>query len=137
MTFRRIIWWIFVSIVCGFSFLYPVFVKPPVIVPEPPIQADETHVPIPDFSQYDKVVDKKVAFFDYLRPEVERQNDYIMSLRLQLQALYNEYQTTGAIAPNDEKRLAWLVSEYRVDEGLTTEEKFKLLLVIDDHHTDW
>ena len=128
MTFRRIVWWIFISVVCGFSFLYPVFRHPPSIVPQPPIQSAETSIPMPDFSQYENVVDKKVAFFEYLRPEVERQNDYIIALRLQLQAMFNDYQSTGTLSSHDAKRLSWLIEEYNVDDSLSREQQFSLLL---------
>jgi Bax protein len=53
-------------------------------------QTVEAKKPVPDFSQYTNVKEKKAAFFDYLRPEVEKQNAYLLTLRHYIQTLYRK-----------------------------------------------
>ena len=62
--------------------------KSPSILDIPETQ--EAKKPVPDFSVYTDVKQKKAAFFDYLRPEVEKQNSYILTLRHYVQTLYRK-----------------------------------------------
>ena len=50
-------------------------------------QTVKDNKPVPDFSAYTDVKEKKEAFFNYLRPEVEKQNAYLLTLRHYVQPL--------------------------------------------------
>lgn len=70
--------------------------------------------PVPDFSVYTQVEEKKAAFFNYLRPEVEKQNAYLLTLRHYVQTLYRKALAEEPFSEDDITRLAWLEKEYRV-----------------------
>ncbi|WP_334029705.1 glucosaminidase domain-containing protein [Alteromonas sp. P256] len=70
--------------------------------------------PVPDFSVYTQVEEKKTAFFNYLRPEVEKQNAYLLTLRHYVQTLYRKALAEEPFSEDDITRLAWLEKEYRV-----------------------
>lgn len=72
--------------------------------------------PVPDFASYSNVKDKKAAFFNYLRPEVVKQNNYLLTLRHYVQTLYRDVLNERPLNANDQQRLAWLTKEYRVDD---------------------
>lgn len=72
--------------------------------------------PVPDFASYTNVKDKKAAFFNYLRPEVVKQNNYLLTLRHYVQTLYRDVLNERPLNTNDQERLAWLTKEYRVDD---------------------
>lgn len=42
---------------------------------------NKPHVTTPDFRAFDNITDKKKAFFDYLRPFIEKENNAILVLR--------------------------------------------------------
>ncbi len=127
MNASKILWRISVAIFVGFAFLYPFINPPEPLLPELPIETEGSQV-IPDFSKITDVIDKKRAFFDYLLPEVERQNDYLISLRLTVKALSNEYSQQGELTPADRHRLEWLVSEYKVPDDLSLSAQLEILL---------
>ncbi|MBB66949.1 mannosyl-glycoprotein endo-beta-N-acetylglucosamidase [Alteromonas sp. KS69] len=79
-------------------------------IPETP----EATKPVPDFSAYTDVKEKKSAFFDYLRPEVEKQNAYLLTLRHYIQTLYRKALNEEPLTDDDISRLEWLQTEYRV-----------------------
>jgi len=70
--------------------------------------------PVPDFSAYTQIEDKKTAFFNYLKPEVEKQNAYLLTLRHYVQTLYRKALAEEPFSEEDNTRLAWLEKEYRV-----------------------
>lgn len=62
------------------SFLYP-FILPP-----KPLKVQQESIttvdkPVPDFAQITNIKDKKLAFFQYIAPEVQRQNNRILNQR--------------------------------------------------------
>lgn len=77
-------------------------------------ETEEAKKPVPDFTVYTDVKEKKAAFFNYLRPEVEKQNTYILTLRHYIQSLYRKAITDEALSDEDIARLDWLEEEYRV-----------------------
>ena len=87
-------------------------------VPETP----EAKKPVPDFSAYESIEEKKIAFFNYLRPEVEKQNQYLLALRNYVQTLYRKALASESLSEEDMSRLEWLEQEYRVksDQPLKT-----------------
>lgn len=87
---------------------------------------------VPDFSAYTNVDEKKAAFFDYLRPEVIKQNNYLLTLRHYVQTLYRQVLNKQPLNANDRERLQWLTQEYRVDDSQTiTLQLLSLLKKID------
>ncbi|WP_100657296.1 glucosaminidase domain-containing protein [Alteromonas flava] len=128
MSIKQVLWWLVVAGIVGFSFLYPFVKKPMPLVPEPPITPRESAVAMPDFSQYEQVSDKKSAFFSYLMPEVERQNEYIIGLRLKIKAMADEFAQNRQLSPADISRLHWLTKEYKVDPNLDIADQLALLL---------
>jgi Bax protein len=56
---------------------------------------DSSRKAVPNFSQYDDVIEKKQAFFAYLQPEIQRQNEIVLKERemvFALQALFLQQQ---------------------------------------------
>jgi Bax protein len=88
-------------------------------------ESEEANAPVPDFAAITDARKKKVAFFAYLRPEVEKQNDYLLSLRHYLQTLQRQAQ----ISDDDQERIDWLTEEYRVDSDVALEQTIAQLLV--------
>ena len=83
---------------------------------------------MPNFSTYTDVKEKKEAFFNYLRPEVEKQNAYLLTLRHYVQTLYRKALANESLSEEDMARLEWLEEEYRVKP--TQPLKTKLLALL-------
>lgn len=87
--------------------------------------ADE---PVPDFSKYTRVEEKKAAFFEYLRPAIVAQNEYIRTLRQLVQG-YRAILISGeTLSDNQQEELDWLMKEYRVKGEQTQEAIFDELI---------
>lgn len=91
-------------------------------------ETQEASKPVPDFAQYENVREKKTAFFNYLKPEVEKQNAYLLSLRHYIQTLLRKVLADESLDEDERERLAWLVEEYRVDEEQTIKARILALL---------
>ena len=91
-------------------------------------QAVKTQMPVPDFSAYTDVKEKKEAFFNYLRPEVEKQNAYLLTLRHYVQTLYRKALANESLSEEDKERLEWLEEEYRVKPTQSLKSKLLALL---------
>jgi len=87
--------------------------------------ADE---PVPDFSVYTDVTEKKKAFFSYLRPEVEAQNQFILKQREFIHAIRAKHISNEAISQDQHKELTFLMQEYRVKPNKNLELVFIELL---------
>lgn len=83
---------------------------------------------VPDFSIIEDATDKKKAFFAYLKPEVQKQNEYILSIRHFLQTLDRNLSAGKPLESDDEERLVWLNKEYRVDSDIEVEAQIDTLL---------
>ncbi|WP_394221018.1 glucosaminidase domain-containing protein [Alteromonas gracilis] len=91
-------------------------------------QTVEATKPVPNFAAYTNVKEKKEAFFNYLRPEVEKQNAYLLTLRHYIQTLYRKALADSSLSDEDMARLEWLEEEYRVKP--TQPLKTKLLALL-------
>lgn len=91
-------------------------------------ETSEATKPVPDFSAFDSVEAKKIAFFNYLRPEVEKQNKYLLALRNYVQTLYRKALASESLSEDDLSRLAWLEEEYRVKSDQPLKSKLLDLL---------
>lgn len=112
-----------IAVVIGVWLLQPA----PSIVENIPMleNADE---PVPDFNQYERVEDKKSAFFDYLRPAVEAQNAYIIKLRGLVQG-YRAKEISGEeLTESQQEDMAFLLKEYRVKGDQDSEQIYEELL---------
>jgi len=86
----------------------------PSIVTDLPV-VENASEPVPDFADIENVSDKKEAFFDYLRPAVEAQNEYLLNLRNYLQGLRAKAVANEPLNDEQQEELEWLLKEYRVD----------------------
>ncbi|BDX06532.1 glucosaminidase domain-containing protein [Planctobacterium marinum] len=134
-SLRSRLWIGGVTLIGVVAFLYP-FLLPP----QPPAEVVTTRLvraePIPDFSSFQQVTEKKRAFFSYLLPEIEKQNEIILSQRtfiLALQSLWlAKDQKPDALNPAQHERLAELAQEYNVKfPGLSATFFNKLLTKVD------
>lgn len=91
------------------------FMQPePSIVEDIPI-VEYASEPVPNFNEYDQVKEKKRAFFSYLAPAVDAQNEYIRTIRQFLQGLQAKQLAGEGLSEYQQKELDWLIEEYRVD----------------------
>lgn len=84
--------------------------------------------PVPDFNQYERVQDKKRAFFNYLTPVIVAQNEYISSVRTLIRELQTLHLADQSLTTRQQKELDWLITEYRVKDIKAPEEVFTKLL---------
>jgi Bax protein len=101
--------------------------------PQPSIVEDIPSVeyanePVPDFNQYSQVKEKKKAFFDYLKPAVITQNEYIKIVRQYIQGLRAKHVSGEPLSDYQQEEFEWLVNEYRVDKNQDIDGKFTELL---------
>ena len=101
------------------------------LVPKPSKMAAK---PVPDFTDFDNVSDKKKAFFTYLKPEIETQNQHLLGVRHQLQLLQREIAEKRSISDEEIEKLNWLVKEYRIKtaENIRADDYDTLAIAVDD-----
>ncbi len=95
----------------------------PVVTLDIPIPEGQTG-PLPNFSEFTNVVEKKKAFFSYLLPEIERQNALVMQERIYVETL----AAKSSRSKTDVEKLSRLYEKYKIDDALDDEAKLKLLL---------
>ena len=87
--------------------------------------------PIPDFTVYDNVKDKKLAFFEYMLPLVKEQNSLIKDQRERLLEL--RHLSVPEFSRAQEDLVTKLIKEYRVkSDQLSKEDINQLLLRVDE-----
>jgi Bax protein len=87
--------------------------------------------PIPDFTVYDNVKDKKLAFFEYMLPLVKEQNSLIKDQRERLLEL--RHLSVSEFSRAQEDLVTKLIKEYRVkSDQLSKEDINQLLLRVDE-----
>ncbi|MDC8831111.1 glucosaminidase domain-containing protein [Alteromonas gilva] len=91
-------------------------------------ESEQAEKPVPNFKAIEDATEKKEAFFAYLKPEVEKQNNYLLSLRHYLQTLQRRLNAGNHLTEEDNERLIWLAEEYRVDEDIPAERQISDLL---------
>jgi Bax protein len=96
-------------VIIGLLYMQP---KPSVVENIPSVEyASE---PVPDFGAYKQVKDKKLAFFNYLKPAVALQNEYIKTIRQYVQGLQAKQISGKDLSSEQQEELDWLLNEYRV-----------------------
>ncbi|MBU3002742.1 glucosaminidase domain-containing protein [Paraglaciecola arctica] len=85
---------------------------------------------VPDFSTYSNVTAKKRAFFAYLKPEIQRQNQIVLKERDMVFALQEVYAQQQYLTKRQQKVFDVLAEKYRFtgDESLTIEQTFESLI---------
>lgn len=91
-------------------------------------ETEHARDPVPDFASFDDVTEKKQAFYQYLLPEVTRQNDYLLNLRHYLIMLRRQLDDQIPLTNEQQERLSWLLDEYRVDSEQTHRQQVIALL---------
>lgn len=91
--------------------------------------SEEAHKPVPDFAAIKDITEKKKAFFSYLQPEVDKQNEYLLTLRHYLQTVQRQVKNGQMLTEDDLDRIDWLRDEYRVKEEADLETALTTLLM--------
>lgn len=81
---------------------------------EKTVEKAEQYKKLPDFTQYTDVNEKKKAFFDFLRPMVEEENNRIRNERERLKSLYITYKKDGSLSDDDQKWLSAKAETMRI-----------------------
>lgn len=109
-----------------FVVVYPFIAdKKQEIVKESPVAPA---IGIPDFSTITDVVAKKKAFFEYLLPEINRQNELVMQDRLFLLSLQQKTKSDQGISEVNSQRLNALAKNYNVKTGNVPSKLVEALL---------
>lgn len=106
-------------VVLMYPFIYP---------PQKSITLPATPKPVPNFSQYRNVIEKKRAFFDYLAPVVQQQNQHIEQQRTQVKAIAKHIKQGKVLTLKQHRQLAKLNRQYQVNENLAISQQLKVLL---------
>lgn len=132
-SLRTRLWTGGVTLIGVVSFLYPFIIPPKAPYDESGPRGVARMEEIPDFAVFTNVVDKKKAFFQYLLPEVMRQNERILSERNFIVALQNQW----LMADKDEtvvnsiqmQRIKALAKKYYVDFTGLHDKFFERMLI--------
>ena len=89
--------------------------------------------PLPDFAAIDDVQEMKAAFFDYLTPIIQHQNEIIMQQRGELQQMLAKVEQGDELTGKQLQRLTELASryEYELVEGDPQGSLRQMLLRVD------
>ncbi|AWL11962.1 Protein bax [Saliniradius amylolyticus] len=115
--------WLLITVIGVSAVLYPFWPK----TPQPDAVAPDAPSPvsrIPDFDRFSDVKQKKRAFFQYLQPVIEKQNERILEQRLFVLAVREIWRAGETLTPIQNSRLETLAEHYEVavpdtDAGLT------------------
>lgn len=101
-----------------------VFLYPFVIPPKHGVETTEMTEAgqIPDFASITNVADKKRAFFNYLLPEITRQNEIVMKERLFLMTIQNKLQQQVTLSKSNEVFVEQLGKKYRIKKFTDKQE---------------
>ena len=83
---------------------------------------------IPNFKKYEDITDKKRAFFAYLLPEINRQNDITLIKRKAVISMAQQLEQQATLSPFSVKLLKRLRRDYKVDKALSDQESMAVLL---------
>lgn len=110
----RYLWWATFGVLVVWAFVRP-FVQqdnPPKMEPEPPVHIPVTQVP--DFASIRSIKDKKVAFFSYLKPVVQQQNQRILFERSRLKAMEFELSLRQSLSSRQLTFLQQMAKKYKL-----------------------
>ncbi len=91
---------------------------------------DSSSQPVPDFSTYFDVTERKRAFFAYLQPEIQRQNEIVSKEREMVFALQEVYLQKQQFNKHQQKVFDLLAKKYHFtgDKPLNVEQTFESLI---------
>ncbi|MFT6269094.1 MAG: Bax protein [Alphaproteobacteria bacterium] len=106
-------------LIIGIIYLQP---TPSIVEDIPTVEYAED--PVPDFTQFSQVTEKKQAFFDYLTPAVKAQNQYLKNIRQYVQGLRAKHIAGDELSQDQQEEFDWLIHEYRVEKTQPMDHKF-------------
>lgn len=83
---------------------------------------------LPDFKSIKHIPDRKQAFFDYLRPAIEYQNQVIRERRQLLKGIAFKVGQQMALSAAEQRYMLTMRERYRVDEAASQAEAIDVLL---------
>ena len=89
---------------------------------------ENAYEPVPKFSEYKQVKEKKKAFFNYLAPAVKAQNDYIKLIRQEILGYQAKEASGERLSHYQIEELKWLTKEYRVETNQDKSDMYQELL---------
>jgi len=92
----------------------------------PALAPQMSQATLPDFAQIDDVAAKKSAFFGFLRPLVEHQNQHMLTLRKHLLRLDQAFNEQGGLHPDDRRWLSETAALFRVDSDDSADQLRRL-----------
>lgn len=92
-----------------------IYLQPEKSIVETIPEVEYSSHPVPDFNQYENVTEKKQAFFNYLKPAIEAQNEHIRSVRQLVQGFRAKQISGETLTQRQTEELNFLIEEYRVD----------------------
>ncbi|MFT6897342.1 MAG: Bax protein [Paraglaciecola sp.] len=90
-------------------------------------RSDNTVNKMPDFTDFSSVTEKKRAFFAYLLPEIERQNEITLTLRKAIHAMQSLAAAEQPLTPFAQRLLTTLRKSYRVEKNVDTQHALAVL----------
>lgn len=84
--------------------------------------------PLPDFSTIQDTKTRKLAFFNYLRPAIEQQNEHYLSLRQKINVIKITLDSGKSASSADKKLINRLGKRYRVNDELSFSQQVDALL---------
>jgi Bax protein len=86
--------------------------------------------PVPNFSNYADITDKKRAFFAYLQPEIHRQNEIVLKEREMVFALKEAFLQRQVFNKHQQETFNMLVKKYKFtgDKPLSVEQMLETLI---------
>lgn len=126
ITWHKALWRSSVTGIFIVALIYP-FLYPSQVITSTE-QAEPVKRLIPDFAKFKQVKKKKKAFFNYLRPELERQNDLIRQDRQFLLTLHDKIQRNQSLSVNEQQRLTTISVQYQLENAPQDEAQWQTLL---------
>ena len=83
---------------------------------------------VPDFTNYADVKEKKQAFFDFLYPIINEQNQFIRAQRTEVKQLKTQFETQGSLSEEHTQLLMAYAQAYHIEEQPVSDALFALLL---------
>lgn len=118
-----------VWLACALVLLYPfVFTSndKPLTLPE--AEQNQIALPIPDFSAYNNIKAKKRAFFQYLRPIVEQQNEKILQERHLILGLKDKLDLGQALTIEQREALKELARKYKIKNAQDINQQLQIMI---------
>ena len=94
----------------------------------PPTANKKASIPLPDFSSFKNVKEKKEQFFQFMLPKIRLANTKIRVERSSLQDVFNRNKDELILSDSDKKFLGALKVKYKISEELEALDSINALL---------